>query len=202
MADTVLCTCGTPAALATGADVYPHRADLHSKRFWVCPSCPDSYVGCHPGTTEALGTPANAETRRARGLAHQHFDRIWNLLHEARARVADFVDAVPPEPAGSSHDPSTRVEAVDDPPPVSKPETTAPAHTTARDPQAPATRAELEELRREVLETVAEALAGVTVPLRGQPDLARFPDGFRELADELRRRVARLEQLTGFAPKE
>ena len=76
MAD-VRCQCGTPAALATGADVYPHRPDLHSKRFWVCPSCPNSYVGCHPGTSDALGTPADVATRKARQTTHRWFDRIW-----------------------------------------------------------------------------------------------------------------------------
>lgn len=73
----VLCGCGAVAVLQSGADVYPHRPDLYQKHFWVCMSCPDSYVGCHPGTTEALGTPANAETRKARGRAHHYFDRLW-----------------------------------------------------------------------------------------------------------------------------
>lgn len=69
----------------------------------------------------------------------------------------------PPEPAGSS------LEAT-------------------RDLQAPATRAELEELRREVLETVAD------VCLRADDNAqAPWPWPLTRLGAELRRRVERLE---------
>lgn len=60
---------------ATGREIYPHRPDLYAKHFYRC-DC-GAYVGCHPGTVKALGSPAGAETRRARSAAHAAFDPIW-----------------------------------------------------------------------------------------------------------------------------
>lgn len=40
------------------------------------PAC-DFTVGCHPGTTEPLGVPADGQTRRLRVEAHDLFDQIW-----------------------------------------------------------------------------------------------------------------------------
>lgn len=61
----------------TGAELFPTRNDLAAKNFWLC-HC-GSYVGCHPGTTRALGKPANKQTRVARAKAHLAFDRLWKL---------------------------------------------------------------------------------------------------------------------------
>lgn len=44
---------------------------------WVCPTCPDAYVGCHKGTKHALGTPAGKGLRAARIEAHAAFDPLW-----------------------------------------------------------------------------------------------------------------------------
>lgn len=47
---------------------------------WVCgnwPAC-DAYVGCHPGTKQAMGTVANKATRKARQEAHAAFDALWH----------------------------------------------------------------------------------------------------------------------------
>lgn len=38
--------CGNPAQFVTGEVIYPHRKDLHDKKFYACPPC-DAYVGCH-----------------------------------------------------------------------------------------------------------------------------------------------------------
>lgn len=63
--------------LKTGRDVYPHRADLADLRIWVCMSCL-ARVGCYPGTTKPLGSPANAKLRRARMILHeQRLDPLW-----------------------------------------------------------------------------------------------------------------------------
>lgn len=63
--------------LRTGVDVYPHRTDLSSLSFWVCPTC-GARVGCHPGTKRPLGIPANAELRRARLILHERLlDPLW-----------------------------------------------------------------------------------------------------------------------------
>lgn len=72
----VRCECGMEANLHSGADVYPHRPDLHDLWFYVCPE--DGYrVGCHRGTKWPLGTPASPATQRARREAHAAFDALW-----------------------------------------------------------------------------------------------------------------------------
>lgn len=70
--------CAGKTALLRGRDIYerPHPS-YADKLFWICVPC-DAFVGCHPGTTRALGTPANAELRRARALLHdERLDPIW-----------------------------------------------------------------------------------------------------------------------------
>jgi hypothetical protein len=68
--------CGKPASLVGGAAIYPMRRDLYGKDFWLCRPC-SAYVGCHPGTTTALGRLANAELRQAKMAAHRAFDPTW-----------------------------------------------------------------------------------------------------------------------------
>ncbi len=72
----LLCECGRRAELVTGQVIYPGRADLYTKRFWLCDPC-DAYVGCHPGSTRPLGTLAGPELRRARMRAHNALDPLW-----------------------------------------------------------------------------------------------------------------------------
>ncbi len=67
--------CGSVAKLTSGKAIYPHRPDLYSKHFYKC-NC-GAYVGCHPDTTNALGTPAGAKTRNARKAVHAAFDPLW-----------------------------------------------------------------------------------------------------------------------------
>lgn len=66
------------AQLTTGATLYPHRTDLHGKRFWSCSPC-DAYVGSHQGGngTRPLGRLANAELRDWKQQAHTAFDPLW-----------------------------------------------------------------------------------------------------------------------------
>lgn len=61
--------------LSDGREAYPHRGDLHHKPFWFCGY--GAFVGCHPGTNNALGSPAGKRTKRGRTEAHKAFDRIW-----------------------------------------------------------------------------------------------------------------------------
>lgn len=68
--------CHTPATLVNGLAIYPHRRDLKVRNFYLCRPC-DAYVGCHPETTKALGTLANAELRELRKKAHATFDPMW-----------------------------------------------------------------------------------------------------------------------------
>lgn len=70
-------TCSRDCELTTGFEIYPRRADLASKPIWICRGC-SARVGCHPGTTNALGTPANEQVRRARSMLHdQRLDPLW-----------------------------------------------------------------------------------------------------------------------------
>lgn len=69
--------CQKDARLTDGREIYPHRADLHHKPFWKCDGC-GGYVGCHPGGTVPLGTPADRALRKARMILHdQVIDPLW-----------------------------------------------------------------------------------------------------------------------------
>lgn len=73
--DPVCIECGALGRLMAGAQVYPHRPDLHQRLWYVCPC--GAKVGCHPGTARPLGMPCSPETSRARDHAHRVFDVIW-----------------------------------------------------------------------------------------------------------------------------
>ncbi len=82
--------CGGQAKLVGGKAIYPHRADLHARKFWQCAPC-DAYVGCHKPNpqlgfdgTQPLGRLANAELRKAKSAAHESFDPIWQEEHMSR----------------------------------------------------------------------------------------------------------------------
>ncbi len=86
--------CQQPATLVDGTVIYPHQPDLAGKRFWLCAPC-DAWIGCHPRSkrhgfngTEALGTLANAELRKARMRAHAAFDPLWR--EGAMSRTAAY----------------------------------------------------------------------------------------------------------------
>lgn len=67
--------CLLPAVLIKfGEAGYPYRANFGP--YWCCTPCA-SWVGCHPGTENALGGLANAELRKARQEAHAMFDPLW-----------------------------------------------------------------------------------------------------------------------------
>ena len=67
--------CDRQAALVhPGEDGYPYRTDYGP--VWLCAPC-GAYVGCHKGTTNALGGLANAELREWKQKAHAAFDPLW-----------------------------------------------------------------------------------------------------------------------------
>lgn len=75
------CGCGekVEARLTDGADIYPHRPDLHSLPFWKCDGC-GNYVGCHHKTknrTEPLGNIPTPELREERKHLHALLDPLW-----------------------------------------------------------------------------------------------------------------------------
>ena len=65
--------CGRPTELIDSAEVY------HGYSFgpiYICRQC-DAYVGCHKGTTRAMGRLANADLRKWKHQAHEAFDKLW-----------------------------------------------------------------------------------------------------------------------------
>ena len=92
--DAVVATClhcGDECRLTDGAEIYPHRQDLASKPIWKCDPC-GATVGCHPGGTRPLGKAADAPTRRARMMLHQHMlDPLWKHQPDRKwARTAAY----------------------------------------------------------------------------------------------------------------
>ena len=78
MAAPICPACQTAARLTDGREIYPHRRDLADKPIWACTICEDTYVGCHPGTEDPLGFPADAALREARILLHHRkIDPLW-----------------------------------------------------------------------------------------------------------------------------
>ena len=74
------CGCATDvnANLKSGKDIYPHRADLHSLPFWMCPTC-KNFVGCHHKTrnrTAPLGCIPTTELKNARRHLHALIDPL------------------------------------------------------------------------------------------------------------------------------
>lgn len=71
------CTyCGKEAQLVTGAEVWPHRSDLHEKKVWVCVPC-DARANCHGTSDKPMSSLANAKLRAVRREAHRVFDQAW-----------------------------------------------------------------------------------------------------------------------------
>ena len=102
MAAVICDYCGEAARLTTGREVYPHRADLHGKSFYVCTPC-DARVGCHPGTTNALGRMANMELRLAKMAAHAAFDPLWKTGRMKRKAAYKRLAEVLGIPAAGCH---------------------------------------------------------------------------------------------------
>lgn len=77
MAYKVQCPyCLQRAKLTTSKEVYPNHGNHYPGFFYLCSPC-DAYVGCHPGTSRPLGSPANYRLRQLRSQAHRVFDEIW-----------------------------------------------------------------------------------------------------------------------------
>lgn len=75
------CACGSKvkARLTDGAEIYPHREDLHKLPFWKCDTC-NNHVGCHYKTrqrTKPLGVIPTNKLRKERKHIHQLIDPAW-----------------------------------------------------------------------------------------------------------------------------
>lgn len=67
------------ARLTDGAEIYPHRNDLHGLPFWKCDTC-GNFVGCHHKTnnpTRPLGCIPTPELKKARQHIHAILDPLW-----------------------------------------------------------------------------------------------------------------------------
>lgn len=74
-----LCDCGRETILFHSSET------IYGRNFgplYVCQPC-GTRVGCHKGTLEPLGTPANEHLRKLRSKAHSVFDPLWNSIWEA-----------------------------------------------------------------------------------------------------------------------
>jgi hypothetical protein len=78
MSDVLCDYCFKKTAIVSGKEIYPHRKDLYSLRFYKCSPC-DAYVGIHKGTDKPFGRLANAELRKWKMKAHAAFDPIWRV---------------------------------------------------------------------------------------------------------------------------
>lgn len=73
---------------------YPYRRNYGP--VWICVTC-DAWVGCHEGTTNALGGLANAELREWKQKAHAAFDPLWEAkirrdgCSKSKARKAGYL---------------------------------------------------------------------------------------------------------------
>ena len=72
----ITCQKDVNAHLTNGKEVYPHRKDLYSLKFYKCPYC-NNFVGCHKGTNKPLGCIPSYGVKQARIKAHNFIDSYW-----------------------------------------------------------------------------------------------------------------------------
>ena len=89
------CACkkDVSARLISGAEVYPHRQDLHNLPFWTCDNC-GNFVGCHHKTsnpTNPLGVIPCSQMKEYRKKIHQILDPLWKSGKMSRSAVYKMV---------------------------------------------------------------------------------------------------------------
>lgn len=83
------CESEVDARLTDGAEIYPHRKDLHNLPFWKCDAC-GNFVGTHYRTadrTRPLGCVPTPAIKRRRQQIHQALDPIWQSGRMQRSTV-------------------------------------------------------------------------------------------------------------------
>lgn len=74
------CNAEVQARLTNGAEVYPHRMDLHAVAMWRCDGC-KGHVGTHhkrkADPVAPLGVIPTPELREARQKLHRLMDPLW-----------------------------------------------------------------------------------------------------------------------------
>lgn len=77
--------------LTDGNEIYPHRSDLKSKKFWKCDHC-GNYVGCHPNSdNNPLGFIPSTEIRKARREIHAILDPLWRSKKISRGKAYKYI---------------------------------------------------------------------------------------------------------------
>ena len=73
----------------TEKSIYPDRANLHDKKFWLCRKC-DNYVNCGKGTRplRCIGTP---EIRDRRKLTHHKTNPIWKNGKMDQKKLSELI---------------------------------------------------------------------------------------------------------------
>lgn len=93
--------CGCEGVVVPAERVYGRS---YGENQYVCacpwfPAC-DSYVGCHKGTMNPMGTMAGPELRKLRKIVHSAFDDMWKSGKMSRTaaydRLSDLL-GIPPE---------------------------------------------------------------------------------------------------------
>lgn len=87
------CSAAVDARLTDGAEIYPHRKDLHLLPFWKCDAC-GNFVGCHHKTndrTRPLGCIPTREIKNARMAIHRVADPIWQSGAISRAKLYKMI---------------------------------------------------------------------------------------------------------------
>lgn len=64
--------CGNLTELTDSTEAYP----VDYGKIYLCRDCM-AWVGCHSGTTKALGRVAKKELRQNKKAAHFYFDALW-----------------------------------------------------------------------------------------------------------------------------
>ncbi len=86
---SVICPCKTECNLVDSSVKYGKSYGP----MWLCPNCGAS-VGCHKGTENPLGVPADYATRKARMAAHTWFDYLWRNHYMGRNHAYKWMQEV------------------------------------------------------------------------------------------------------------
>jgi len=82
------------ARLTNGAEIYPHRKDLHSLPFWKCDDC-GNFVGCHhknkKNKIQPLGCIPTPEIKKKRQKIHLVLDPIWQSGKMKRQEIYNLI---------------------------------------------------------------------------------------------------------------
>ena len=91
--------CGRPTMLVDDAEIYGRS---YGTKSYMCKPC-RAWVGCHKGTTKALGRIANKELRQLKHQAHGSFDPIWQKGHVSRSEAYEILSIALGLPIWQTH---------------------------------------------------------------------------------------------------